>query len=76
MAYTALMQKILVTERNLKETKMLKDDVTTVNPQWREEIGECVNNQEPDWCGALVRLVGDVASIAVHGVDATATPEQ
>ena len=33
MAYTALMQKILVTERNLKETKMLKDDVTTVNPQ-------------------------------------------
>ena len=48
MAYTALMQKILVTERNLKETKMLKDDVTTVNPQWHEEIGECVNNQEPD----------------------------
>ena len=48
---------------------MLKDEVTTVNPQWREEIDECVNNQEPDWCGALVRLVGDVASVAVHGVD-------
>ena len=52
-----------------KEANMLKDDVTTVNPQRSEEIDECVNNQELDWCGALVRLVGDVASVAVHGVD-------
>ena len=35
-------------EEHPEEAKMLKDEVTTVNPQRSEEIDECVNNQEPD----------------------------